>query len=280
MTNLGVMEQTKSVPAAGTVEFLHIRNQASSATKYRGVDINPVSNLGNVTVAITAVDLAGGKFATSDGGTSPPYADRSYSISPQNNGPATVKLWALDGERNGIAVSDLAPYRYNSGWSQLTSVTSGSGGAYVWAQGDTAGFSTFLLGDKNNAPTGAPQITNGPVYGLSLSASPLGRTAEPGSSASYEVEISNSGNVSDSYTISTSGSWTASVSSNNLTLDAGRKGTIQVTVDVPAGAANGDSDVTGITAVSQGDPLKSGSINLTTTAGDVTWLYLPLVLRP
>lgn len=138
------LKQTQTVSNA-TVSFLQI-----STNKYRGVDITTINNLSSTTVVITTT--------TSGGCTTNPasvYAMRCYTITPTTDGAATVKLWALATELNGITTTNLAPYRYNGGiWNKLTNVVTGTdGGNYSFSQGYTLGFSHFLLGDTNTSPT-------------------------------------------------------------------------------------------------------------------------------
>jgi hypothetical protein len=70
---------------------------------------------------------------------------------------ATVRLWALAGELNGIAPANLAVFRYEgdpSAWTSLTGWTTGDdGGSYYYAEGQTPSFSHFLLGATGSSPT-------------------------------------------------------------------------------------------------------------------------------
>jgi hypothetical protein len=107
-------------------------------------------------VSIRAVDLAT-EFCTDTGGSSPSYAGRCYQITPTTDGAARVRLWALSSELNGIGESNLSVYRYtgSSTWTELIDnrATGNDGGSYSYAEGDTLGFSAFLLGETNSVPT-------------------------------------------------------------------------------------------------------------------------------
>jgi hypothetical protein len=52
-------------------------------------------------------------------------------------------------------VADLAIYHDTGGgiWQTLTNGSTGTTGAYAYAEGDTDSFSSFLLADNDNAPT-------------------------------------------------------------------------------------------------------------------------------
>ncbi len=147
--NNGVLQQTRTVNNAN-VSFLTL-----GTDRYRGVDIDTSTsgvNLGDVTVKIFGNS---GPICTTSGGSSPAYVHRCFAITPTNSGSARVTLWATTGEQNGIATADLIGYRFVAGsWQALTKNSNGTASNnYIFAVGDTPGFSSFLLGDVNNAPT-------------------------------------------------------------------------------------------------------------------------------
>ena len=160
------------------VAFMNVTNAAGSTVKYRGIDLDTTAtgnSLGAVTVAITAIDNALGAYCTQDGSDSPPYVFRCIEISPTNNLPARLTLWSWGSELGGISESDLAIYRFVSGaWTNLGSpVTGNDGGGYAYVEGDTPGFSFFLMGNDANAPTaiqlaesGSTEANAFPVAGL------------------------------------------------------------------------------------------------------------------
>lgn len=154
VTNDGVLEQIKLVNN-GNIPFLELRNNAGTALKYRGANINTPQNLGVVTVAVR--ELNNGEYCTSAGAGSPNYARRCYTITPTNSNTATVQLWARADELNGIAESNLSVYHNPTGatWTELTTgrTTGNDGAGYSFAQGSTSSFSPFLLGERLNTPT-------------------------------------------------------------------------------------------------------------------------------
>jgi hypothetical protein len=135
----GAVQQTQTV-SNSTVSFLQI-----SADRYRGVDLVTPNNLGSTTVVISTTTSGG----CTTSGSPFNYATRCYSIAPTNQATATLKLWVLTAELNGIPPGDLRIYRYTNQWLALTTnASTGSGtGSYTYAQADTPGFSSFLLSD-------------------------------------------------------------------------------------------------------------------------------------
>lgn len=164
LTNNGTLQQTRPVNNA-SVDFLHITDGASTV-KYRGVTINTTisgANLGDTTVSVRSLNA--GQYCTNTGAGSPHYARRCYEITPTTSGAARVRLYALTTQLNGIAQGNLSVYRNlpdGSGtWVELTTnrFTDSASGGYSYAEGDTPGFSNFLLGQAGLAPTAVTLTT-------------------------------------------------------------------------------------------------------------------------
>src|SRR5690606_19395462 len=73
------------------------------------------------------------------------------------------------------------------------------------------------------------------------------------------------GLLDDTYDLTATGAWTATPSVSTLAVAAGDTGTFDVDVEIDAGAAPGDSDVSEVTVTSQGDNTVSAAIELTTS---------------
>ena len=158
VTNDGVISQTQTVNNA-SVEFVRIQNAAATATQYRGLLVDATANAQNLgAVSVGVRELNTGEYCTTTGAGSPVYARRCYTIVPATQPAAAVRLrlYARTAdELNGIAQANLSVYRFAGGWNELlTNRAAGSdGGAYSYAEGDTTGFSAFLLGQTGNVPT-------------------------------------------------------------------------------------------------------------------------------
>ena len=158
----GTLQQTRVVNNTYAL-FLQINNGAV-ANRYRGVELDTTgngNNLGAVTVRIRRVDGIN-SFCTQDGAGSPAYALRCFEITPTNNLAAdSVRLWVHTSEQNGIAEANLRPYRNpdaDAVWTLMgVTGTGNDGGAFVYTQAPTPGFSHFLVGDSN-APTAVTNL--------------------------------------------------------------------------------------------------------------------------
>ncbi|MCZ7669557.1 MAG: hypothetical protein M5U34_21465 [Chloroflexi bacterium] len=101
----------------------------------------------------------------------------------------------------------------------------------------------------------------------------------PGEVVTYTLTVTNTGNMTDTFSFTAAGeTWTTGLPAD-VTIDAGESMDVEVTVAIPAAAADGDSDSVTITATSDGDNNETASSELTTTAV-FYYIYLPVVMKP
>ena len=117
------------------------------------------------------------------------------------------------------------------------------------------------------------------VAGVEVAAEEAELSGEPGSSVSYTVWITNTGNAADTFDLAISDNeWDAMPSAASVMLEPGESTWVMVTVDIPAGTGDGETDIATFNAISQTDDTVSDSVVLTTTAVVSTYyLYLPLI---
>jgi hypothetical protein len=113
------------------------------------------------------------------------------------------------------------------------------------------------------------EAVGGADYAVSLTADPDAQDGAAGDTVTYTVEVENTGVLDDTYDLTASGIWTATPSVATLAVAAGATETFTVDVEIDAGAVSGDSDVTEVTATSQGDDTVTASIDLTTSVAGV-----------
>ncbi len=123
------------------------------------------------------------------------------------------------------------------------------------------------------------------VYGVSVQADQATLSGTVGTVVTYNVQISNTGNSTDTFSLNTinDNGWTSQLSANSITLTAGDNAQLFITVHIPANAADGEMNGTTVTAVSGHDPEATGAVMLTTTAtatpGKNYRIFLPAVLK-
>ena len=124
--------------------------------------------------------------------------------------------------------------------------------------------------------TGSPVVTSlASPFAVSVSPSTQTGAAHAGSSVHYTVGVKNLGFTPDSYSLSTSGG-TYAVSfldatcttpiTATPTVNPGDTANVCVSVAVPAGASDGDSSSSNVTATSVGSPSVSGTVSVKTVA--------------
>jgi choice-of-anchor B domain-containing protein len=163
---------------------------------------------------------------------------------------STNTLWLAAGDMADVLVTVAVPVAAAGGEMDMATLTAVSQSEPCVDSRTTlnteAAFWAVTLGAAENAQDGAPATT-----------------------VTYTVDITNTGNISDSYALSLSGQlWNATLSTSTLSLDAGESTAVTVQVEVPAEASAGSSDVVTVTAVGQTTSI-SDSVELTTTANTI-----------
>ncbi|RIK34117.1 MAG: hypothetical protein DCC55_33690 [Chloroflexi bacterium] len=110
-------------------------------------------------------------------------------------------------------------------------------------------------------------IDEQPVAGVTLNASTSAATAEAGTVVEYRLTVTNTGSATDSFVVTVTSGWSATLSTGRVgPLAPGASSEFSVTVTVPAEAADGESNVATVSAVSQADGSVQAQVSLTTTA--------------
>ena len=118
-----------------------------------------------------------------------------------------------------------------------------------------------------------------PVYGVEI-APDAAITDTVGTTVTYTLHVTNTGNVTDTFDLSASGIWTPTLSASSVNLGAGSSTMVEVAVDIPADATDSEMETATVTATSQGDGGVSDSAMLTTTAVvDEVHIYLPFIAK-
>jgi uncharacterized membrane protein len=113
------------------------------------------------------------------------------------------------------------------------------------------------------------------VYDLSLLPASQEDSGLPGATVAYTLTLTNLGNITDTFTLSYTGSlWEGGLPVTTTSLGAGEAIEVSVLVTIPLEALADEQDGVTINAVSQTEPAEQGSALITTTAEAVYGLSL------
>ena len=105
------------------------------------------------------------------------------------------------------------------------------------------------------------------VRGVNVTPTALAQAGAVGTPITYTLQVTNTGNTTDTFNLSVSGNaWTTNVPATLGPLASDASAPVQVVVHIPSSANSGATDSALVTVKSQGDNTKSVSSLLTTTA--------------
>ncbi|MCB0162619.1 MAG: multicopper oxidase domain-containing protein [Anaerolineae bacterium] len=294
VTNDGNMTETFDVTVSGnawdTSAPLTVGPLAPGETAQITVDVTVSSGANNgdsdtATVTVTSqVDT--NQSASSDLTTTASVAAvYGVSVAPtidaQSGAPNDVVAYNLDVTNDGNVAETFDVTVSGNTWDTSAPLTVGP-----LAPGETAQINVEVTipggASENDSDTATVTVTSqvdtnqsassdltttataAVVYGVSIAPATDSQTNTPGTVVSYNLDVTNDGNGSDTFNVSVDGNgWTTSAPATVGSLAAGETAQITVDVTIPAGANDGDSNVTTVTVTSQ-DNTTSASSNLTT----------------
>ncbi|OGO70164.1 MAG: hypothetical protein A2Z49_00205 [Chloroflexi bacterium RBG_19FT_COMBO_56_12] len=144
---------------------------------------------------------------------------------------------------------------------------------------DTATITAISQGDVSKTATATLTTYVRPLYDLTLTPDSAEASSLPGNTVTYELTVTNTGVLADSYTATTGGhTWDTQVVLPDGPLPAWDSAIMTVTVTIPADALYGDSETVQVTLTSQGDPTRFATSSLTSAVWEHVH-FLPLIWR-
>lgn len=231
--------------AGGTLTGGQVINQASTTTLVTS-SLNPAQEGQAVTFTATVAAAAPG--AGTPGGTVTFTVDGGTGI------PVTLA--------GGSAT--FAPSL--TGGSHTITATYGGSAEFLTSSGSVLQTTTF----RPNEPNGG----SSPIYAFGLQSLGGPATAAPGTTGTFRLQVSNTGNRNDTYRLTLSGDSRARLSTDVLAVGAGGTGEVLVTLTLPADANPGAVRLF-VAAVSENTGTRS-TLDLTTRISGLATFSLRL----
>lgn len=203
-----------------------------------------------------------------------------YSLTITNSGTVADSYSLTIGDNSWPTVLSAPTVTVPTGGSVQfgVSVTIPSGARATEA--DTVTVTATSQGDGSKRATSTLTTTALPVYGVRLSPDDS-LAGLPGQMVTYTLTITNTGNVTDTYTLRIAGNaWATALSPGSVALPSAGSALVRATVTLPGECAAAAMDAVTVTATSSADVQVEDSLLLTTTCtGEACEVYLPLLFR-
>ena len=176
------------------------------------------------------------------------FSGTGFSREPVSQGRTSVQYHQVQTEANDGA--------YSGTWGvRLESITvAGVTNLYIFQSDRNFGLIVDCVGCS------AP----GPTASVSITPESQSKSGFPGDTVTYTFQVTNTSEVADTYTMSTSSTWDSSVTATSVALAAGASTDVIVSHTIPATAADEDSN-TGTLTANSADTGASDSSTFTTT---------------
>lgn len=179
-----------------------------------------------------------------------------YSITINNLGNTQDTYNLTSNDSNAVLNTNSYTIPARSSGIVLLNVTESSVGVY--------NSSVTINSTANSSESAVVTVlttVNNPIVNLSISASPLSETVASGSGAVYLLNISNTGSIADTYTITSNDSTAAHLNQSTLYLAPGNSGDVSLTANELS--AGNYSYVINATSIYNASTSASASVQLT-----------------
>ena len=217
-----------------------------------------------VTVPLTLV-IAGTPVTLTAVADDTRYNSNGWGTEPVQNIAAARYTVDAPSWITGIVSYSMAPSDgvWNSPTETVRTVVNTAG----WSPGRHLLFVESQDAVGNWGVPGAVFLRIAEQYGVALTPAVAMGQAHPGQTVSYTLQLTNTGNVSDTFDLVASGNtWTTTVPSSVGPVTPGSRTDLTVTVNIPATAVGGATNTAIVTATSRADHTRSATATLTTTA--------------
>ena len=272
---LGIGESAQTT-AAVEIPLAALAGEMDMATITAVSQSDPGTN-GTITVTTTA-DAVYGTITGPDAAIKTlPNTTITYTIAITNPGniTGTYDLSVSGVWTTAVTIPTITLGPDTMGTAQVVVSVPADG---VFGEMDTAVFTATSQGDGSNDSTNLTTTVGAPHF-VNLTTTDADLNGTTGTTVTYTLWLTNTGNLTDTYALTASGLWTATTSLTSTTLASSESISFTVWVSIPANAEDGAMDNTTVLATG----MASDSLMLTTTAvappTKPLMLYLPFVTK-
>jgi len=272
------VEVQVAIPGQPALQGIVIATDTVIITATSGLDANIAAAAAATTNAL--VNPAVQVSALPGGQTALPGVTLTYTVFITNSGDYTDTFdLSLSGaswpvELSALAVGPLPP---SASAAVVVSVTIPS---YPVLFQDTVTLSAVSRLDTLVGASVARTTRADITLGVALAPAQMQASAPPGQTAAYTLAMTNTGSLTDTFSVGMGGNFWQASAPQAVTLGPGEAAPLQVDVRVPAAAQPGAQDRLTVTVVSGHQSSVQASAVLTTTAlVPQHALYLPLIVR-
>jgi carboxypeptidase T len=294
----GILPENFTRPVSFTVDFndgsLPIDGSSSSAP----IQIDHAFALeGDYPVTIAAWNCAMTVPVTSTLLTNVISYTAGLAVSPLNQAgsgdPGTPVTYTLSVTNTGEYPDSIYPTLVEAAWQtsfpdSIGPLASGGSASLVVtvtvpAEAAAAAWDAASLQFASTHPSVEPVTvllvtTANTIYRFAVSSPESEKVSPPGSVVTYTLNITNTGNITDTFDLEVDSLWEVSLADSTDPLGSGESLALTVVVTIPVQAQPNTSDTAVVTVTSQGDSRRCQEISLVTTA---RWneVWIPFMLK-
>jgi len=275
----GTVKAGSAAPVAITFDASQVDQPGIYRASLRVSSNDPRSPSVNVPLTMTVVTYGVALAPPAAVRSGDPGAAVTYTLQVTNTGTTTDTLDVNAGGYVWPATAAASVGPLAAGDAAILEVGVSIPGGTAGGVTDTATITVTSQGDNARSATAELTTMANVICGVKVTPDTDSRSGERGVTVTYTLQVTNTGNITDTFDVSVSGwMWPTAAPSAVGPLAAGESVDVEVRVDVPASAAGGATDTAIVLLTSRMDNTRSVTSTLTTRLPRFS-MFLPLIIK-